>query len=140
MYVCVCVETIGDRLSLVKIRMAGPPGPTPMPAQRSAQEGQPWQQPAEDAHGCQRAAAHSRKWTSRLDAAWLRALTRELPPGAPGGAGGGGCGGVVGRGRGGVWGLGGRGGDVRERELPIDQHLQRARGDLPLRQTKPAAS
>src|ERR1035437_4907534 len=82
MYVCVCVETIGDRLSLVKIRMAGPPGPTPMPAQRSAQEGQPWQQPAEDAHGCQRAAAHSRKWTSRLDASWLWALTRRLPTGA----------------------------------------------------------
>ena len=24
-----CVATLGDRLSLVKIRMAGPPGPTP---------------------------------------------------------------------------------------------------------------
>ena len=26
---CVCVTTLGDRLSLVKISMAGPPGPTP---------------------------------------------------------------------------------------------------------------
>lgn len=76
--VCMCVWIVVDRLSLVKIRMAGPPGPTPTPVQRSAQgpalatPGGRSRMPAGLSHIAGRR-------TSRLDASWLWVLTRRLP-------------------------------------------------------------